>query len=496
TFDMRRSDQFDVKVWSSVMTGRIVHGTSPLALIASYTSYSGRMRPLPDWVHQGVIAGLQGGTEVVRGKLATLKDAGVPLAGLWLQDWCGARVTDAGKQLWWDWKLDQGLYPDWQSLSAEAAALGGRMLVYINPYLCREPGHDELYQAAEAQGFLVETSDGTPFLLRNTDFDAAVVDLSNPAARDWIKGVIRSALIGDAGASGWMNDFGEGLMFDTRLHDGGDPMVWHNRYAQEWARVSREAIEEAGRGDDITFFDRSGFTMSPGIATLFWLGDQMQTWDAFDGIKTAVVGLLSGGVSGFSLNHSDTGGYVALRVSIEGRNLSLIARTPELLMRWMELNAFTAVFRTHEGLDPAASAQFDSDPATLAHLKRFAGVYRGLAAYRKGLVADAAASGHPVVRHPFLHYPNDRSTTALRYQFLLGPDLLVAPVLDRGAETVDVYFPEGDTWTGLWSGAPAGKPGEWVPVPAPLGEPAVFLRDGSASRDAILAGLKDAGVLG
>ncbi len=454
------------------------------------------MRPLPDWVHQGVIAGLQGGTEVVRGKLATLRDAGVPLAGLWLQDWCGARVTDAGKQLWWDWKLDADLYPDWPGLAAETAALGGRMLVYINPYLCRQPPHDSLYQQALAQGYLVQTLDGTPLLVRNTNFDAAVIDLSNPGARDWIKGVIRTQLIGAAGASGWMNDFGEALMFDARLHDGGDPMTWHNRYPEEWAQVSREAIEEAGRGNDITFFDRSGFTMSPGIATLFWLGDQMQTWDAFDGIKTAVVGLLSGGVSGFSLNHSDTGGYVALRLDVEGRQLPLIARTPELLMRWMELNAFTAVFRTHEGLDPAASAQFDTDAATLAHLVRFAKVYRGLAAYRKALVAEAAATGHPVVRHPFLHYPGDRNVTALRYQFLLGPDLMVAPVLDRGAETVDVYFPEGESWTDLWSGASAGSPGEWVRMPAPLGEPAVFLRHGAPSASAILDGLKAVGILG
>ena len=245
----------------------------------------------------------------------------------------------------------------------------------------------------------MQQEDGTPFLIRNTSFDAAVVDLSNPGARAWIKGVIKAALIGEAGASGWMDDFGEGLMFDSRLYDGGDPIVWHNRYPVEWARMSREAIEEAGRGEDITFFDRSGFTRSPGIATLFWLGDQMQTWDEYDGIKTAVVGLLSGGVSGFSLVHSDTGGYVAVKVSVDGRQIPVIARTPELLMRWMELNAFTAVFRTHEGLDPAISAQFDTDAATLAHTVRFARVYKGLAAYRKGLVAEAAATGAPVVRH-------------------------------------------------------------------------------------------------
>ena len=93
-----------------------------------------------------------------------MKAAGVPLAGLWLQDWCGARITDAGKQLWWDWRLDTGYYPGWDALAAEVAALGGRMLVYINPYLCRQPGHDTLYRQALAQGYLVQEQDGTPFL--------------------------------------------------------------------------------------------------------------------------------------------------------------------------------------------------------------------------------------------------------------------------------------------------------------------------------------------
>ena len=111
------------------------------------------------------------------------------------------------------------------------------MLVYINPYLCRQPGHDALYQQALAQGYLVQQEDGTPFLIRNTSFDAAVIDLSNPAARTWIKGVIKGALIGEAGASGWMNDFGEGLMFDT------PPL---RRRRSRWSGTT--AIRRSGRG--------------------------------------------------------------------------------------------------------------------------------------------------------------------------------------------------------------------------------------------------------
>ncbi|MBT1517348.1 alpha-glucosidase [Bradyrhizobium sp. SRL28] len=494
TFDMRPTDQIDIKLWSMTMTGRILYGESPLDLIETYTEYAGRMRVLPDWINNGLIIGTQGGTDVVRGKIDEANKAGIPLAGVWLQDWPGVRVTNVGKQLWWNWTLDETQYPGWKQLVADLESQGARTLIYINPFLSTENGHNSLYTEGVAKGYLVENADGTPFLNKNTNFSAALIDLSNPDTRTWIKNVIKTEMIQKAGASGWMHDFGEALPFTGKLHNGADPAIWHNRYAEEWTRVAREAIEEAGRGDDIVFFDRSGFTQSPGASTLFWLGDQIQDWSEYDGIKSVVVGLLSGGISGFSLNHSDTGGYVAFKIDVAGKEIPIIARTPELQMRWTELNAFTAVLRTHEGLVPPISAQFDTSPELLAHMARFAKVFKGLTAYRKRHVADAAARGYPLARHLFLHYPNDQNTFGLRYQYLLGPDLLVAPVVDKGATSVDVYFPKGAEWTDLWTGADAGKAGQWMKMPAPLAKPAVFLRKGAASADDILAGLRGVGV--
>jgi alpha-glucosidase len=494
-FDMRAADSFEIKVWSGTMTGRILFGETPLGLIETYTEYAGRMRVLPDWIHSGVIAGVMGGTQVVRDKLATLRQAEVPLAGLWIQDWVGVRITSAGTQLWWNWKLDESYYPQWRELVADLEAGGARMMIYINPFLANSKGHDTLFKEGEVNGYLVKKADGAPYLIKNTDFSAALIDLTNPETRTWIKGIIKNELIGKAGASGWMGDFGEALPFDGKLYGDAKPADWHNIYSTEWSKVQREAIEEAGRGEDIVFFNRSGFTQSPKFSTLFWLGDQMETWDEYDGIKSAVVGLLSGGVSGFSLLHGDAGGYVTLSLHIAGHKIPVIARSDELFQRWLELSAFTTVFRTHEGLDPTMGAQLNSSAANTAHLARFARVYKGLAAYRKRLVAEAAEHGHPVVRHPFLHYPDDPNTHSLRYQFLLGPDLMVAPVVDPGVNAIEVYFPRGSEWTDLWTGAAAGKAGAWSRVPAPLSKPAVFLRSGASSGDDILAGLKSAGVV-
>ena len=274
------------------------------------------------------------------------------------------------------------------------------------------------------------------------------------------------------------------------MHDG-DPVDWHNRYPEVWQEVNREAINEAGRGDDIVFFSRSGYTRSPGITTLFWLGDQLVSWDEYDGIKTAVTGLLSSGISGYSLNHSDIGGYTTITNPLKDYH-----RSKELLLRWIELAAFNAVFRTHEGNRPDENHQIYSDAETLAFFDRFARVFAALAPYRQRLTREATERGWPIVRHPFLHYPEDPQVREIRYEeFMLGEDFLIAPVLDEGQTEVDVYLPRG-RWVHLWSGEiiDAGS-GLHTTMNAPLGQPAVFYRDGSATGANLRANLESQGLL-
>jgi len=301
------------------------------------------------------------------------------------------------------------------------------------------------------------------------------VDLTNPEARVWVKDIIKGELIGN-GASGWMADIGEGLPYDAVLFSGADPKTYHDRYAEEWARVNREAIKEVGRDDDIVFFNRSGYTKSPRYGTLFWVGDQLVDWDEHDGIKSAVTGLLTSGLSGYSLQHSYIGGYIAI-----DNPLLRYHRSKELLLRWIELGAFTTVFRTHEGNIPEFNDQFYSDEETLRHFVRFARVYAAWKLYRMELVREASEKGLPVVRHPFIHYPEDPEVPGLEYQFMVGTGLMVASVLDPDTDTVEVYLPAGG-WVHLWTGERHGSPvrGVYETVPAPIGEPAVFCGEDSA----------------
>lgn len=137
------------------------------------------------------------------------------------------------------------------------------------------------------------------------------------------------------------------------IFSGEDPITAHNRYPEIWAKLNREFVDEwksscLGKQKEdpqeaLVFFMRAGFRGSPKWASLFWEGDQMVSWQANDGIKSAVVGLLSSGLSGYAFNHSDIGGYCSVSLPF-----FKYQRSEELLLRWMELNAFTIVFRTHE----------------------------------------------------------------------------------------------------------------------------------------------------
>ena len=142
-----------------------------------------------------------------------------------------------------------------------------------------------------------------------------------------------------------------------------------------------------------------------------------------------------------------------------------------------------------------AAIPFDpeSDDETLAHLSRCARLYAAWAPYRKELVREAAETGLPVARHLFLHYPKEPAVRELSYQqYLLGTELLVAPVLDPGRRTVAVFLPEG-RWVHVWSGEvhAAGPGGRKVAVAAPLGQPGLFFREGSAVGARFLAALRE-----
>ena len=491
-FNMEPDDRIEIKLFGTNMVGRILNGDAPLDLIREYTDYAGRQKPLPDWINEGAVAGLQGGTQQVYDKLAKLEEHDTPLAAFWLQDWVGKRKTIMGSNLWWNWVLDPTTYPDWNEMVGMLEGKGIRVMAYINPYLANVtdpgPGRPNLFAEAEEKGYLVKNQEGGTYI--ETSFiDFGIMDFTNPDAVSWYEGIIQQNMI-DIGIRGWMADFAESLPFDAVLYSGIDPKKYHNIYPEAWEAVNKGTVEKAGLEDEIVYFTRSGYSKTPGLTSLMWLGDQLVSWDGDDGMRSAVKGMLAGGFSGYALNHSDIGGYT---------NIPLFyRRSKQLLMRWMELAAFTAAYRTHEGLRPGDNAQFYTDNETYDHFARFAKVYKALAPYRKARMQEAADYGWPLARHPILNYPNDPNVYDLEYQWMLGEDFMVAPVLYKNKATVDVYLPEGK-WVHLWTQKvyeSKTAPGEWIKnVPAPMGQPGVFYPEGSEAGADLVEALKDLGVL-
>ncbi|GAA4814678.1 alpha-glucosidase [Tomitella cavernea] len=471
TFDCRPPDRIDIAAWAAGYTATVYSGAMPTDLLEAHTADTGRMRALPAWSGAGAILGLQGGTEAVTAKLAALEDAGAAVTGVWLQDWSGQRTTDFGERLWWNWVLDRERYPGWDAFVSALHARGIRVLTYVNAFLADPAGKPggvdrDLFAEALARGYLVRHPSGGPYLLDQGGFGAALVDLTNPAAFDWFRDVIATE-VACAGADGWMADFGEGLPFDAVLHSG-TPDDWHNRWPVAWAELNDAARRQAGKPDALVFFRAAG-RASAAHAPLFWAGDQLVTWDAHDGLACALLGMLAGGVSGMTLTHSDTGGYTGLSQPVVG-----VQRGRELLLRWAEFSAWGTVMRTHEGNQPGRNAQA-YDPDSAAAFAAQTRVFAALADYRRGVVAQAAQTGVPALRHPWIGAPG--SVAAGRDdQFLFGSGLFVAPAMTPGQTRTTATLPPGE-WVHVWSGARfAGDSA--VTVDSPLGRPAAFYRAG------------------
>jgi alpha-glucosidase len=491
-FDMTAPDATAIEVWSNQVRGGLLHGKQPLDIVEEYTNWTGRMRPLPEWSQRGsVVRSFNGGTQVAMDQLAELDEVGAPLAALWLEDWAGTRDTGFGTRMLWNWSPDEVSYPNYAQLVADLKARGIPVLAYFNPFVSDPKGiavTRNVYAESVGRDYLVKNRKGENYKIEMGGFTAYMVDLSNPEARVWLKEIIKGQIA--LGIAGWMADFGEALPPDAVLHSGVDALAYHNQYALDWAQLNRDAAEEMGVADEVVFFSRGGIARSPGATKLFWLGDQLTTWDEYDGIKTLVPAMLSSGLSGYTLQHPDTGGWLSVRV----RDV-FYRRTKELLQRWIEISAFTAWLRLITTNEPESNHQYNSDRETLLHFTRFSKVFAALAPYRKQLMQEAWEKGYPLVRHPLLHYPDDSNVYTLTEQFMLGSELMVAPVVNEGADTVQVYLPAGE-WVHIWSDEVYGSPsdGQWTIVNAPIGQPAVFYRRGSAPGEAFVQALIDAGL--
>ena len=416
---------------------------------------------LPDWCFDGMILGIQGGTQTILDKTFAMLDAGAKVCGVWSQDWSGENRTVMGKQVWWNWEVDETLYPDLKGAIRKLNDRGVRFLAYINPYLVKD---SRLYNECKEKGYLITHTDGSVYHIKSTTFDAGMLDLTNPDAVRYTKDILIKQNMLDLGVSGWMADFGEYLPVDCVLHDG-DPKKLHNLWPVIWAKLNREAVEEYGR-DDVMFFMRSGYVGIQTYAPVLWNGDQHTDLTKDYGMPCVMPASFSLGFSGVPMVHCDIGGFFSF---------GKLKRKPELFTRWMEMCTFSLLMRSHESIRPWANAQFDA-PEVKAHTVRLTNIHATLKPYIRHC-ADLAKQGLPAVR-PDFYEAMDYAESHDMYSYFLGEDLFVCPVIGRKAKTRRVYLPKGE-WIDFWTGKAYTGEAEYV-VPAPLGQTPVFYRKDSA----------------
>ena len=134
--DFTQNDLTTFLFWHArSVEGYLFVGEDPKSQVSELTWISGRMRPLPSWIQNGAVVGLQGGQTKVSENYLILKENGVPISSVWLQDWVGTKEYPEGVRLEWNWKLNRFQYPTWEAMTSAWMNDGVKPMVYINPYI-------------------------------------------------------------------------------------------------------------------------------------------------------------------------------------------------------------------------------------------------------------------------------------------------------------------------------------------------------------------------
>ncbi len=459
-FNFKNDNFHELECWEQFKQIYFQTAETYIGLVEKMTANFGRKPELPEWIYNGIVLGIQGGTQNTLEKLQKAIDNNVKVSGVWCQDWQGKRITSFGKRLNWNWRWNENEYPNLDKEIHKLKERNIKFLGYINPYVVE--GFD-LYKTAKEKGYLATKKDGSDYLVDFGEFYCGCVDFTNDEACEWYKTVIKENMI-NFGLDGWMADFGEYLPTDCYLSNGVSAEIMHNAWPTLWSKINDEAISESNKTNEILYFMRAGFSGVQKYSGIIWAGDQCVDFSLHDGLASVIPAALSSGICGNPYSHSDIGGYTTLHG---------LKRTKELLLRWCEMNTFTPFMRTHEGNRPDDNIQFDNDLETLQFFAKMTNIYVHLSPYMKKIVKEASQTGIPVQRPLFMHYEEDKNTYDIQYEYLLGRDILVAPVYKEDVREWEVYLP-CDEWVHMFTGEEFTEGTHTIS--APLGTPPVFYR--------------------
>ncbi len=405
-----------------------IYGSSPKEIIGRYGELTGRPLAPPLWSF-GVWYSrcMYRDREQVEGIVERLRQLGIPgdvvhLDPLWL------KARKAHQRDGCDFVWDEEAFPDPEGFVIWLGERGFKLSLWENPYVWRDT---EMYREGEAKGYFARSPDGQPARPQENQQETALLDFTNPEAVRWWQEKHRPYL--RMGVAAFKTDYGEATPPDARFADGRTGEQVHNLYPLLYNRAVYEVIREE-RGEGLVF-GRSGYAGSQRYP-INWTGDAPCTWG---GMAATLRAGLSLSLSGISMWSHDIGGFW----NPNGLN----PPEPTLYIRWAQFGLLSSHARFHgiRGREPWYYGE-----KAVEVVRRFARLRYRLLPHIYSLAQEAATTGLPVVRPLLLEYPDDPVATSVDYEFLLGPELLVAPVMNAEGRAL-VYLPEGE-WFDWWSG--------------------------------------------
>ncbi len=411
----------------------VIDGPTPKDVMDKYTQLTGRPPVVPAWSY-GLWLSTSFTTDydeqTVNSFVDGMRERDIPLSVFhfdcfWMREFN-----------WTDFEWDSRTFPDPQGMLTRLHKEKDlHVCVWINPYIGQRGS--AFAEAAQA-GYLVKRADGSVWQWDWWQAGMGLVDFTNPDARHWFKEKLRAIV--RQGVDAIKTDFGERIPTDVVWHDGTAPETMHNLYTQLYNQAVWEVLlEERGEGQAV-LFSRSATTGGQTMP-VHWGGDNSSS---FESMAETLRGGLSLASSGYGYWSHDIGGF-------EGNP------DPSVFKRWVAFGLLSSHSRLHGSESYRVPWAFDDEAVDIT--RQFARLKNTLMPYLYTAGAEAARTGVSVARPMLFEFPDDPAVAYLDRQYMLGSDILVAPVMSADG-VVDFYLPQG-TWTSLLSGTSV-EGGRWV----------------------------------
>ncbi|SMB90652.1 Alpha-glucosidase [Hymenobacter roseosalivarius DSM 11622] len=406
----------------------LVAGDSYATILDRYTALTGR-QPLPPRWALGLIQSRfgyrsQAETEAVAGRM---RREGFPLDALVLDLYWFGTTKDQGNL---DWNYQK--FPKPAAMMRGLDSIGVKTILISEPYVMRASRNDS---TVRTQGLIGTDSVGRPFTVASFwAGPASLLDMFKPSARQWLWSYYKKRKM--EGVGGWWSDLGEPENHPEQMHHVlGPTRQVHNAYGQAWASIFAENYPQEYPQERLFNLARSGWAGMQRNSVFPWSGDINRSWSGF---QAQIPIMLSVGMGGVGYMHSDAGGFCVGPID------------PELYTRWLQMAALCPIMRPHgEGVPPEPYYY----PEPYKSIVRTAARQRyELLPYLYTLAWENSQSGAPLVR-PMNYEATGAANEQLgnvNDQYLLGPNLLVAPVVQPAQRRRNVQLPAG-TWIDFYT---------------------------------------------